>query len=77
MHGCIVQMPGVYIGRRGEAGKSEDVKKNGNEAVIRFLILFYFPDTPSLQVVFPTHCHIPTSPVCLAFGHFTPQPQVS
>jgi hypothetical protein len=32
MHGCIVQMPGVYIGRRGEAGKSEDVKKNGNEA---------------------------------------------
>jgi hypothetical protein len=57
MHGCIVQMPGVYIGRRGEAGKSEDVKKNGNEAGIRFLILFYFPDTPSLQVVSP---HIAT-----------------
>ena len=62
-------MPRVYIGRRGEAGKSEDVKKKGNESGIRFLFYFFSPLT-SLQLAYIP----PTRALCLAIGSFVLRP---
>jgi hypothetical protein len=50
MDACLQMMPRVYIGRRGEAGKSEDVKKMEMDLGSGFLfysISPYFPVTYS------------------------------
>ena len=68
-HDAYTQMtPRAYIGRRGEAGRSEDVPVKKMEMNLGSGFLFYFPLFPHNWPYSADKYDVP------CFGYFTPQP---